>query len=59
MLFLRPLSILGVRLPQLLSWVYDPMDLVKDKQKEYLQTIQRCLYVPPKFIPSQKIELRG
>lgn len=54
MLFLRPLSILGVRLPQLISWVYDPMDLVKDKQKEYLQTIQRCLYVPPQIYTKPK-----
>jgi hypothetical protein len=64
MLFLRPLSILGVRLPQLIGWVYDPKDLVepflpKEKQKEYLIMIQRSNYIPPKYQPSQKIELRG
>ncbi len=60
MFSLRPLSLLSVRLPQIIGWIYDPKDLVepflpKQKQNEYIQILQRPSYIPPKFEPPKKL----
>ncbi len=57
---LRPLSVLGPRFTQILSWFFGPTDIAepfvpKQKQKEILQTVQTkaSSYVPPPFRPAE------
>ncbi len=58
MLNLRPLSILGARLPQVISWFYDPSEYSEpflkkmEELKNEIRPITLYSYCPPAYKPS-------
>jgi hypothetical protein len=58
---LRPLSVLGSRFTQLMSWILEPPDLAdslvpKEKQKDILISAQKKIssYQPPPYLPIRR-----